>query len=313
MASSAFAQTPAPAPAPKPAQPGVPAASVVPAAPAAPAVDPNKVVMTVGDQKITAKEFETFLQGLPEQYKNAAAGPMKRQIADQYAQVLVMAQEARKRGIQNDPQVKAQMQFQDDNLLAGALYRQMQAEAKGDDAALKAIYDGKKADFDQVQARHILIRYKGSPVPLRTGEKDLTEEEALAKANDILKRLNGGEDFAKIAKAESDDVGSGANGGDLGSFRHGQMVGDFEKVAFAQPVGKLSDPVKTQFGYHIIQVQKHDTKPYDEVKTELGPEIARQNADALKSKTTVQIDDGYFGAAQPPGTPRQPGQAAVHN
>jgi peptidyl-prolyl cis-trans isomerase C len=303
-----MAQAP-PAAAPvKPAQPGVPAAAAPP--PAAPAVDPNKVVMTVGDEKVTAKDFETFMQGLPEQYKNAAAGPMRRQIAEQYAQVLVMAQEARKRGIQNDPVVKAQMAFQDDNLLAGALYRQMQAEAKGDDATLKAIYEGKKADFDSVQARHILIRYKGSPVPLRTGEKDLTEEEALAKATEILKRLNAGEDFAKIAKAESDDVGSGANGGDLGSFRHGQMVADFEKVAFSQPVGKISDPVKTQFGYHIIQVEKHETKPYDEVKGELGPEIAKKNADALKSKASIQIDDSFFGSAQQPGQapPAAPGQ-----
>ena len=188
-----------------------------------------------------------------------------------------------------------------------------QAEAKGDDAALKVIYESKKADFDQVQARHILIRYKGSPVPVRTGEKDLTEEEALAKANDDPeKRLNGGEDFAKIAKEESDDAGSGANGGDLGSFRHGQMVGEFEKVAFAQPVGKLSEPIKTQFGYHIIKVEKHDSKPYDEVKSELGPEIAKQHADALKSKTNVQMDDTYFGAAQPAAPPQgaagQPGK-----
>ena len=309
MASSAFAQTPAPAAAPKPAQPGVPAVAAAPA----PAVDPNKIVITVGDEKVTAQEFENFLQGLPDQYKTAAQGPMKRQIGEQYAQVRVLAQEARRRGIQNDAVVKAQMAFQDDNILAGALYRQMQADAKANDAALKAVYDGKKADFDQVTARHILIRFKGSPVPVRTGQKDLTEEEALAKANEIEKRLAAGEDFAKIAKEESDDVGSGANGGELGSFRHGQMVAEFEKAAWVQPVGKVSEPIKTQFGYHIIKVEKHDTKPYEEVKNELGPEIARQSADALKGKANVQLDDSYFGpqqqpAAAQPGTPQASSQ-----
>ena len=197
-------------------------------------------------------------------------------------------------------------------MLAGALYRQMQTEAKGNDAALKALYEGKKGDFDQVTARHILIRFKGSPVPVRTGQKDLTEEEALAKANDIEKRLAAGEDFAKIAKEESDDVGSGAQGGELGSFRHGQMVAEFEKAAWAQPVGKVSEPIKTQFGYHIIKVEKHDTKPYDEVKNELGPEIARQNADVLKSKANVQLDDAYFGPPQQPGT-AQPGAPQAHS
>jgi len=261
--------------------------------------------MVIGEEKVTVREFETFLSGLPDQYKAQVNGPMKRQIADQYAQVRVLAQEARKRGIEKDPVVKAQMDFQGDNLLAGALYRQMQTEAKGNDAALKAIYDSKKNDFEQVQARHILIRYKGSPVPLRTGQKELSEEEALAKANEIEKRLAAGEDFAKVAKEESDDVGSGSNGGDLGTFRHGQMVAEFEKVAFAQPVGKISEPIKTQFGYHIIKVEKHDSKPYEEVKSELGPEIAKKNADELKSKANVQIDDAYFGPAQAPAAAPQ--------
>jgi peptidyl-prolyl cis-trans isomerase C len=302
LASSALAQ--APAPAPKPAQPGTPAPV------AAPAADPNRIVIVINDTKITARDFETFLNGLPEQYRAAAVqGPMKRQIAEQYAQVLVMAQEARKRGLQNDPAVKAQMEFQDNNLLAGALFKQMQSEAKGDDTALKAAYDAKKGDFEQVHARHILIRYKGSPVPLRTGQKELTEEEALAKATEILKRLNGGEDFAKIAKEESDDVGSGSNGGDLGTFRHGQMVPEFEKVAFAQPVGKLSEPVKTQFGYHIIRVEQHDTKPFNDVKSELGPELAKQEAEALKTKAHVQLDDTYFTVTPQPGTPAVPALA----
>ena len=205
--------------------------------------------------------------------------------------------------------MKSQMQFQNDNLLAGALFRQMQADSATNDAALKAAYEAKKNDFEQIQARHILVRFKGSPVPLGKDKKELTEEEALAKATEIRKRIAGGEDFAKIAKEESDDVGSGANGGDLGSFRHGQMVPEFEKVAFAQPIGQVSDPIKTQFGYHIIRVDKHDTKSFDDAKAELTPEVAKQTAEALKTKANVQIDDGYFGTAQP--APAAGGPAGV--
>jgi len=230
---------------------------------------------------------------------------MKRQIGEQYAQVRAMAQEARRRGLGEDPVVLSQMQFQNDNLLAGALFRQMQADAKTNDAALKAAYDAKKNDFEQIQARHILIRFKGSQVPLGKDKKELTEEEALAKATEIRKRIAAGEDFAKLAKEESDDVGSGSNGGDLGTFRHGQMVSEFEKVAFAQPIGQVSDPIKTQFGYHIIRVEKHDTKSFDDAKAELTPELAKQSAEALKTKANVHLDDGYFGAVQQ--TPVAPG------
>jgi parvulin-like peptidyl-prolyl isomerase len=257
----------------------------------------------VGEEKITAKQFEQFVQGLPEQYRSAAMGPMKRQIADQFVQVRLLAQEARKRGLDKDPVVLSQMQFQSDNLLAGALYRKMQDEVKGDEAALKAAYDARKSEFEQVQARHILIRYKGSPVPLGKDKADLTEEQSLGKATELRKRIVAGEDFAAVAKAESDDTGSGANGGDLGSFRRGQMVPEFEKVAFALPVGEVSEPLKTQFGYHIIKVEKRESKNLEEVKNELVPELAKKAADDFKSQSNVKLDEAYFGPVQPAQPP----------
>src|SRR4030095_104336 len=92
------------------------------------------------------------------------------------------------------------------------------AEADG-----QKYYDAHKGEYEKIKARHILIRFKGSPVP--AGEKkDLTEEEALAKTKALRARIVGGEDFATIAKAESDDTGSGAAGGSLDFFGPGQMV-----------------------------------------------------------------------------------------
>ncbi len=83
-----------------------------------------------------------------------------------------------------------------------------------DSDALHKYYDEHKNEFQQVSAHHVLIRFKGSPVPLKEGQKDLTEEEALAKAQEVEKRLKAGEDFGVIAKAESADTGSAAQGGD---------------------------------------------------------------------------------------------------
>ena len=84
------------------------------------------------------------------------------------------------------------------------------------------------------------------------------DAEALALANELRNRILAGEDFATLAGAYSDDTGSGANGGDLGWFGKGRMVAPFEETAFSLPVGEVSEPVKTDFGYHLIEVMEED-------------------------------------------------------
>jgi parvulin-like peptidyl-prolyl isomerase len=216
-----------------------------------------------------------------------------------------MAQEARRRKLDQDAGYKAQVAFQSENILAAVLFRDMSTNLKIDDAEAHKFYDEHKNDYERVKARHILIRFKGSGVPAG-GKKELTEEEALAKAKALRARIVAGEDFATIAKAESDDPGSGANGGDLNTFGHGQMVPQFEQAAFSLPVGQVSEPVKSQFGYHLILVEKHESKTFDEVRPEiekkLRPELAKQAVDNLRKSTTVKVDDSFFGPA-PPAAP----------
>ncbi|MCL4862053.1 MAG: peptidylprolyl isomerase [Caldilineaceae bacterium] len=92
-----------------------------------------------------------------------------------------------------------------------------------------------------------------------------TEAEALALAESIRMRILAGEDFAALAAEYSDDPGSGANGGDLGWFGRGRMVPEFEEAAFTLPLNVVSEPVKTDFGYHLIEVlEKDDARPKDE-------------------------------------------------
>ena len=106
---------------------------------------------------------------------------------------------------------------------------------------------------EQVWARHILV-------------------ETEAEANTVYELLKKGEDFATVAKEHSKDTGSGANGGDLDWFGKGAMVAEFETAAFSQKVGEIGKPVKSQFGYHIIQVLGHEDRPltaaqYEQKKT----------------------------------------------
>lgn len=263
--------------------------------------DGDKVVLTIGNEKITEKQFNTFVQTLPANMQQQAGGPMKRDFAEQVVRLKLLAEEARKRGLDKSPLFQQKQQFQYDNLLAAELFYALQNSATPDEAALRKMYDEHKNETEQVHARHILIRFKGSPVPLKDGKKDLTDEEALAKAQDIRKQLLGGKDFAELAKAESDDTGSGASGGDLGNFKKGQMVPAFEQAAFALPVGQISEPVKTQFGYHIIKVESHAMKTFEEMKPELEarakPEAAKQAIEDMRKKANVTFDESFFGPA----------------
>jgi peptidyl-prolyl cis-trans isomerase C len=288
-------------PAPKPGtlapKPAAPAAAPAPAP--EPQVSPDAVVLTVGTEKITRAQFESLLDALPDQVRAGAVGPGKKRIAEQVAEVKAMAQEARKRKLDQDPKVQQLVNLQNENALASILFKDLSTNVKTDDAALKAYYESHKGQFEEIKASHILIRFKGSHVPLRAGQKELTEEEALAKAQDLRKKLVAGGDFAAIAKAESDDTGSGAQGGSLGSFPHGQMVPEFEKVAFSLPVGQISEPVKSQFGYHIIKVEAKTEKPYEQVKgdleKQLKPNLARQAVDEIRKQTPITLDEAYFG------------------
>ena len=141
-------------------------------------------------------------------------------------------------------------------------YLQTEAKAAVTDAELHKVYDeavGQMKSEPEVRARHILVE---------------TEDEAKA----VVAKLKKGADFAELAKSKSKDPGA-ADGGDLGYFTKDQMVPEFSEVAFKLDKGQLSDPVKTQFGWHIIKVEdKRDRQvpPFDKVKDQIETFVMRR-------------------------------------
>jgi peptidyl-prolyl cis-trans isomerase C len=325
LALPVFAQTAAPAaskpkstaPAatakPKPAVRKPSPAKAAQSNPPASSASDSKTVLTVGTEKVSADDFEAFIEALPEQYKAQAQGPMKRQIAQELARVKLLAAEARRRGLDKDRKTQNRIAFQTENMLAGAVFSEIMKSAPVDTAAVRKYYDDHKNEYEEAQARHVLIRFKGSPAPLRAGKTELSDEEALAKVQELRKKIVGGEDFAVIARAESDDAGSGANGGDLGTFKRGMMVEAFDKAAFNQPIGEVSEPIKTQFGYHLVQVQKRESKSFEEarpqIEEKIRPEAARGAVESMVQSANVVYDDSYFGPAQAPAA--APGKPPV--
>lgn len=171
----------------------------------------------------------------------------------------------------------------------------------------KKYYDENPTQFvtkEQVRASHILIKPKTD-----TAGADPNEEkaEAKAKAEDLLKQIKEGADFAELAKANS-DCPSAAKGGDLNFFGKGQMVAPFEKAAFAMEIGKVSDIVETRFGYHIIKVTDHkeaSTQSFEEAKAGLIKQLAQKK----QAELTQKYIDSLKAAASivyPPGKEPKP-------
>ena len=293
-----MAQTPPPSLrlAPPPAQPA--AAPAAKAADAPPAVAPNKVVLTVGDVTITAAQFDAIIDALPEQTRAQFRGPARAQFGQNLARMIALAKEGKRLKLDESQTFKMQADFVVENLLATWAYTQITKDNTPGEAELRKYYEEHQGDFEQVHARHILIRFKGSQLPIKPGQQDLSEAEALAKVQALKQRIQGGEDFAKVAAQESDDAGSAAKGGDLGTFRHGQMVPSFEQAAFALKPGELSDPVKTQYGYHLIKVESKDIRPFGDARADLerqlGPPQAQKAVEDLVKQTPAVLDPEFF-------------------
>ncbi|HET7706951.1 MAG TPA: peptidylprolyl isomerase [Thermoanaerobaculia bacterium] len=295
LATVAFAQT-------KPA-----------ATPAQQQASTDPIVIAAGDLSIRQSEFEAAIKTLPQEYQQFAAGPGKKQFAEDFLRMKMLAAEGTKNGLDKDPEVVRQLTLMRENLIANAQLGRIEKGITINEADLQKAYEANKGQYEQVKARHILIAFKGSPAadPEKT---ELTEEQAKAKAEALRKQLVAGANFDELAKKESDDKGSGARGGDLGPFTRGQMVDEFEKAAFSAKVGEIAPVVRTQFGYHIIKVDEHTTTPFAEVKEQLEraerQKRMQEALDAMKTSSKATFNEAYFAPPAPaaPATPPAPKQ-----
>jgi parvulin-like peptidyl-prolyl isomerase len=236
----------------------------------------------------------------------------RKQFADDFLRMRLLASEGAKAGLQNDPDVLNQLNLMRENLVATAELKKIDSGITVSDAEIQKAYADGAKDYEQVKARHILIAPKGSAAA-QPG-KELTDEQAKAKAEDLRKQIVAGANFEELAKKESDDTGSGARGGDLGSFGHGQMVPEFEQAAFSAKVGDVTPVVKTQFGYHIIKVEGHENTPLEQVRPTLEKNLKQTKLhaalDAMKENAHPTFNDAYFAppppSEAPPATPVAP-------
>ena len=217
--------------------------------------------------------------------------------------MILVSKAAQDKKLGDTPEFKAKLDFARKKLLMEAILKQAGTDAMTDAAMHQVYNDAVKtmSDEQEVHARHILIRAAAGD--------DKASKEAEDKIKAIIVRLNKGEDFAKVASEATEDPSGKANGGDLGYFTKEQMVPEFADVAFKLDKGQISEPVHTQFGWHVIKVEDKRKKPapsFDEVKPQIEQYVTRKaQADLVtKLRADAKIEKMYTVA--PPAAPAVP-------
>lgn len=223
----------------------------------------DTVVATVNGTEITLGELIILREKLPAQYQALPDDMLFKGLIDQAIQQTALEQSVADTATKRD---ELWMRTDQRSYLAGKALQAVVQAAVTDEALQKA-YDAKYANAPaakEYNAQHILVD---------------SEE----KANELKAQIDGGADFAELAKANSTDTGSAVNGGDLGWFGLGMMVAPFEEAVVAATPGTVTAPVKTDFGWHLIKVNevRDATKPaIDEVRDELAAEIEQAAVEA---------------------------------
>lgn len=246
------------------------------------------VLASIGDKKLTMADFNRIISYYDaEKQKALDQNPVfKATIFQRIVQGMVISKIARDKGFDRRADIKEQLELLSNDFLASEyLKKEVIGKMTFSESDMQLYYKTHQEEFktpEMVRARHILIRV----------DKSVSEEakkKAKEKAEQVLKRLRAGEDFAKLASEFSEDPSSKTKGGDLGFFPRGKMVPDFEKVVFSLKPGEISDVFETPFGFHVIKVEEKKEaaiEPYDKdkVKEKMIAEFKKARVDEFVEK-----------------------------
>jgi hypothetical protein len=273
----------------------------------------QRVVLTIGDEKITAAEIDNFIQALPPQYQAFYGGPGKRLLPQYIIAMKVLSAEAVKLKLGEQPEVARAIEIAREGILEDAARKHFQQSIAVSDQELRELYQKDKTLSEEVRVRHILIRTENAP--WKSGGSThpaLPESEARKKLEDIRQRILAGADFAQMAKQYSDDAATASTDGDMGVIQRDKVFPPIVNAATSLAPGQVSDILETPAGLEIIQVEDKRTKPFEEVKPSLETELRRSKAAQLVQHLVgnyhVVIDQEFFAASpakqsSPPSPP----------
>ncbi len=245
----------------------------------------NKVLAKVNGRKITENDLEKVLNSLPQQQAMQMQGEEgKKRLLNELIAGEMFYLDAVENELDKEEEFQSILKETKENLLQRYAVQKVMEDVDVKDEEIKETYNQNKDKFmdqEKVSAKHVLV-----------DDED--------KAKEIKEEIDNGMDFSDAA-AKYSSCPSSKKGGRLGEFSRGQMVPEFEDVAFSMEEGEISDPVKSQFGYHIIQLDEKipaKQKTYYEVEDQIKQELLQQkqfqvyndNVQKLKGKYNVEMD-----------------------
>ena len=242
----------------------------------------RKVLATVAGIEITDAEVDAYISGMPQQQQAYASNPQFRaQVLNQLATIQMFAQKGIEDKLDETEEFAKILEAAKRDILAQLAIQKVVGGITVEDEEAAAYYEQNKGSFTQgesVGARHILV-----------------DDEA--KCQDILAMVKSGEKSFEDAAREFSTCPSSEKGGDLGEFGRGQMVPEFDQAAFAAEVNEVTGPVKTQFGYHLIQVYKKNTAEapaFDEVKDRVKAQLLQQKQNTAYAAALNELGQKYM-------------------
>jgi len=237
------------------------------------------VLATVSNKTITLKEFKARIAKLPPSYQGIVEKNKKRYLDEMIMETLLYEDAVRK-GLDRDDEVKEVLKEARKKILVAKLIKsEVEDNIRIADSEARQYYESHKEDFmtrPLWRASHILV----------SSEKE---------AQDILDKLSGGASFEELAKSRSIDA-TASRGGDVGYFRTGQVVGEFEKTCLGLKVGESSGIVHTQFGYHIIKLtdkKESMLEDYEKVKPVIENELKKKKRSELFDRLVLRLKEKY--------------------
>lgn len=241
----------------------------------------KEVLATVAGEEITREEFEMFLRAVPREQQAYLSNPQFReQCLQQFIALRLFAIEGKEMKLDETEEFKSMITNAKRDILAQMVMHDLISKLTVSEDEMKAFYEENKAQYQQgekVHAKHILV----------------DEEE---KCKEILEQIENGTIAFETAAQEQSNCPSGSKGGDLGTFGKGQMVKEFEDAAFSAEIGKVTGPVKTQFGYHLIKVEeKHEPSatPFEEAKATIQRMLLQKKQNEAYAAKVQELREKY--------------------
>lgn len=242
----------------------------------------QEVLAVVAGENITEVDLEAFIQSMPQEQRKYASNPKFREnVLERLIDFRTYAKLGEELGLEESVEFQKILDNARKEILAQMAIAHTLKDITVSELEIQEFYAGNAQYFDKgatVNAKHILV----------------AEEE---ECNAVLAAIQNGEiTFEEAAKTKS-TCPSGANGGDLGEFGKGQMVKEFEEAAFAAEIGAVVGPVKTQFGYHLIKVEKKNeasVTPLEEVKEQIRQTVMQQKQNQAYAEKAVELRGKYL-------------------